>query len=175
MAEFRFIGKEGAQKLHDFVHPIWSEVFGPMVTGGPAEAEYIFSRWLSAENIVKDMDSGMSYAYFAEGDRKLGFLAFRIEGERFFISKCYLSKNERGKGLGSEMLRMMLEYGKEHGCTSAYLHVNTNNAAAIKAYLRNGFSVDYHEIGDQGNGFATNDYVMSRSLGHPPVTSTESA
>ena len=51
-----------------------------------------------------------------------------------------------------------------HGCTSAYLHVNTRNTKAIEAYERNGFVKVYHEIEDQGDGFATNDFVMSRRI-----------
>ena len=164
MAEFRFIGREEAQEMHDFSYPICMESIGPMMTGGPSTAEYIFGMWSSAESIRRDMDAGTAYAYLMDGGRKAGFLAFRIEGEKLHVCKCYLSKGERGKGLGSEMLRMMLEYGKEHGCTSAYLHVDSHNVPAMGMYAKNGFSVDYREIEDQGNGFSTNNCVMSRRL-----------
>ena len=164
MADIQLIGKDGARELHEFAHPIWREVFGPMITGGPDEAEYIFDSWQSAESIEKAMDGGFLYGYLLDGGRRAGYFALRLEGEKLFLSKCYLVGDERGKGLGSELIRWMLDYGKMHGCTSAYLHVNTRNTKAIEAYERNGFVKVYHEIEDQGDGFATNDFVMSRRI-----------
>lgn len=164
MAEIRMIGRDGARELHEFAHPIWTEVFGPMVAGGPAEAEYIFESWQSEDSIRKAMDDGYLYGYLMDGGRRAGYFAMRVEGERLLISKCYLVKEERGRGLGSEMIRVMLEYGREHGCTSAYLYVHVRNARAIKAYERNGFSSMYREIRDRGDGFATDDFVMSRVI-----------
>lgn len=164
MAEIAIIGKDGAEELHEFAHPIWTEVFGPMIAGGPEETERIFESWQSAESIRRAMDDGFVYGYLIDGDRKAGYLAVRIEGEKLFISKCYLVKEERGKGLGSEMLGKMLEYGREHGCSSAYLHVNTRNLRAIAAYERNGFRKQYREIAYLGDGFSTDDYIMSREI-----------
>ncbi len=164
MADIQLIDRGGAGGLHAFARPIWAEVFGPMLPGGPAEAEYFFESWQSEDGIKKAMDDGFLYWYMTDGGRRVGYFAARAEGERLFISKCYLAKGERGRGLGSEMIRAMLEYGRGQGCTSAYLHVNVRNADAIRAYERNGFVRIYREIRDRGNGFATDDFVMSREI-----------
>lgn len=164
MAEIEIIGKDKAEELHEFAHPIWTEVFGPMIAGGEDETERIFESWQSADSIRRAMDDGFVYGYLIDGGRKAGYLAARVEREKLFISKCYLVKDERGKGLGSEMIGKMLEYGKEHGCTSAYLHVNTRNLRAIDAYERNGFRKQYREIAYLGDGFSTDDYIMSREI-----------
>ena len=53
---------------------------------------------------------------------------------------CVDEKN-RGKGIGTILLRYVKEFGKENDCTDMYLTVNEENENAIKAYEKFGFKV----------------------------------
>lgn len=165
MISLEFVGEEEAKDISEFAHPIWREVFAPMLVGGEEEEEFIFDSWQSPEGVLRDMRSGIRYGYVTDGGRKVGYFGLRPEEDgSLFLSKVYLVPEERGKGHGSELLQAMLAWGREHGCRRAYLHVNVRNEKAIRAYERNGFSAELHEITYQGDGFSTNDFVMSREV-----------
>ena len=55
-------------------------------------------------------------------------------------SICVEEKN-RGKGIGTLLLKSAKEYGKENNCTDIYLTVNEENERAIKVYEKIGFKV----------------------------------
>ena len=53
---------------------------------------------------------------------------------------CVDEKN-RGKGIGTELLKYARKFGKENNCTDIYLTVNKENEKAIKVYEEFGFKV----------------------------------
>lgn len=53
---------------------------------------------------------------------------------------CVDEKN-RGKGIGTELLKYVKKFGKENNCTDLYLTVNKENEKAIKVYEKFGFKV----------------------------------
>lgn len=160
----RPIGPSEAEGLSAFAHPIWREALGPMLPGGIDEAERMFADWQSPDAIRRDIAGGFVYGYVVDGGALAGYYAYRAEGEGLRISNCCLAPAYRGRGLCSFMLREMLARGREAGCRRAHLHVNVRNAPAIRACERNGFSVELHQIVYRGEGFSTNDYVMSREI-----------
>ncbi|MCQ2070459.1 MAG: GNAT family N-acetyltransferase [archaeon] len=158
------IGKDQAEDFRTFLHPIWMEVFTPMISGGAEMTEYFFQTWLSVPEMHRAMDEGYDFGFFTVDGKKVGVYSTLKEGERLYLSKVYVHGDYRGKGYGSMLIQELFEHGREQGCTKAYLHVNIANEKAIKAYERNGMHKAYRLIKSQGNGFATNDYVMERGL-----------
>lgn len=55
-----------------------------------------------------------------------------------------ISPEYRGKGFGSEGLRLTLEKAKEMGIDEAYLSVNKDNAASLRTQMKNGAAI-HHE------------------------------
>jgi len=53
---------------------------------------------------------------------------------------CVDEKN-RGKGIGTELLKYAKKHGKENECTDVYLTVNEENENAIRVYEEFGFKV----------------------------------
>lgn len=47
----------------------------------------------------------------------------------------------RGKGIGTELLNYVKDFGKENNCTDLYLTVNEENKDAINLYEKFGFKV----------------------------------
>ena len=82
------------------------------------------------------------------------------QGERLFLSKFYILKQNRGRGLFSIGLQRMIDICKEDGLESIYLTVNRNNTHAYEVYLAKGFNVIAEECADIGFGFVMDDYIM---------------
>jgi GNAT superfamily N-acetyltransferase len=59
------------------------------------------------------------------------------------ITNVWVSPDARRRGLGSVVMRALLEWAAERGATTAYLQVRGDNPAAIAAYERLGF-VTHH-------------------------------
>ena len=53
--------------------------------------------------------------------------------------------NYQGRGIGIKLLMQTLQYGTNHGAKRAFLHVDTQNTAAIRIYLNAGFIPRKHE------------------------------
>jgi len=49
----------------------------------------------------------------------------------------------RGRGLGTAVLRALLQWAKERGAMHAFLQVNADNEAALAVYRRFGFATTY--------------------------------
>ncbi len=158
-------GAEKAEELSTYLHPIWHEVFDPMMTGGPDEAEYIFSNWMNPDSVKKDMEHGYEYGFIEESGVRIGLYSWHIQDDgRFYINKLYLQPEYRGKGLGNKALLSMFDLARENNCKEAFLNVYYWNERAIKAYERAGMHLEYRCLQMIGNGVARNDYIMGIAL-----------
>ncbi len=61
------------------------------------------------------------------------------------VSSLWTAEDRRGRGLGSAVLRSLLEWGAERGATTAYLQVVEANEAAISLYEGRGFE-RHHDV-----------------------------
>jgi GNAT superfamily N-acetyltransferase len=59
------------------------------------------------------------------------------------VSSLWTRPDVRRTGLGSAVLRSLLEWGSERGATTTYLQVVTSNAAAQELYERRGYEVHH--------------------------------
>lgn len=57
------------------------------------------------------------------------------------IEAICVDENNRGKGIGTELLNSVKKFGNENNCTDLYLTVNEENKKAIKVYEEFGFKV----------------------------------
>ncbi len=57
------------------------------------------------------------------------------------IEAICVDEKTRGKGIGTQLLKYVKQYGKEYDCTDIYLTVNEENESAIKMYEEFGFKV----------------------------------
>ena len=57
------------------------------------------------------------------------------------IEAICVDEKTRGKGIGTQLLKHIKQYGKENDCTDIYLTVNEENVSAIKMYEEFGFKV----------------------------------
>ncbi|MDR1404790.1 MAG: GNAT family N-acetyltransferase [Candidatus Methanoplasma sp.] len=154
----RFCDTDEAKELARMAREIWMDYF-PSIVGKDA-TEYIMNLTQSEEAIRQQILDGSLYYFITECSEKAGYICIRPEGDSLFISKVYVSKKFRGKGLGSKALNEVLEKGKAMKMKKAYLRVNKNNALAIGIYMHKGFVTVREEKLDIGNGFFMDDCVM---------------
>lgn len=83
-------------------------------------------------------------------DEIVGYITFNIKEKnnpsmryrkQLKIEAICVDEKNRGKGIGTELLKHIKEFGKENNCTDLYLTVNKENENAIKVYEEFGFKV----------------------------------
>ena len=148
--------------LYPLVETVWREVFPPVI--GEAQTEYMLKNYQSKKNIRREITDGTQY-YFIEKDGKtVGYIAFNIREDYLFISKIYLLKSERGKGISSEIFDWLENQALKCNKNCLHLHVNRGNSQAIDVYRHKGFSVVKTAVSDIGGGFVMDDYYMEKYL-----------
>lgn len=105
---------------------------------GPAMASRRYTNWIEDElgknaDVLEVLINGLPKGFFVFRKRPdlVGFSA---------LSGLYHSNQV--PGLGSALLRRILLYAKENGCRRIDTSVSTNNLAAIKTHVVNGFEID---------------------------------
>ena len=83
-------------------------------------------------------------------DEIVGYITFNIKEKnnhsmryrkQLQIEAICVDEKNRGKGIGTELLKYVKKFGKENNCTDIYLTVNEENENAIKVYEEFGFKV----------------------------------
>ena len=157
--------EEGAviEALSAFATEIVREHFDPII--GKAQNDYMLARSQSASGIREQIEGGARYYIAADQDGKwLGFTAFYPRGNEMYLSKFYVHKSQRGKGVARCMLELMIHAAKEEGLEKISLNVNRHNDLAIGAYEKMGFVFARAEQIDIGQGFVMDDFVYEYRL-----------
>ena len=137
------------------------EHFDPLV--GKAQNDYMIGRFQTEEAIREQLRHGYRYFFVKERERNVGFLAYCPRGQVLYLSKFYLYRAERGRGLSRKMLEFLIRRAWEENLTSIELNVNRHNSA-VAVYERLGFTRLREEKNDIGSGFFMDDYVYGMKL-----------
>ncbi len=140
---------------------IWREHYTDLI--GAEQVEYMLRRFQSAEAITRQIEKeGCRYFVAEEDGDFLGYCAVQDSGEpnRLFLSKFYVRKSCRGRGIGKEMLRHAVGCFKAFPSTIVWLTVNKGNAGSIAAYEKLGFRIAGELVTDIGGGHVMDDYCL---------------
>ena len=146
--------------LASLASKIWHEYF-PIILSNE-QIDYMVDKFQSVHAMKDQISHGYHYYFINLDGKRIGYTGLEPEGDALFISKVYLMKDYRGRGLGSETIKNIFIMCETEGFRSAYLTVNKNNKKAISAYQRNGFVTVRSQVTDIGNGFVMDDYVMEK-------------
>jgi ribosomal protein S18 acetylase RimI-like enzyme len=108
------------------------------VWGGP---EFRFP--FTAETFLADskLTAIPSYAMIRESAELCGFGQFYLRAGRCHLSRLAVASAYRGRGLGTQLIEMLLREGKKTlGVTQSSLFVHVTNTSAIALYERLGFT-----------------------------------
>ena len=150
------------RRLTKVAREVWREANVAFCT--PEQVEYMIEKYQSFEAITGQLMQGYRYFIFEEDGDILGYFGVQPQGERLFLSKFYVLKQNRGRGLFSLGLEHMCEMCREEGLQAIYLTVNRNNTHAYEVYIAKGFHVIKEECADIGFGFVMDDYIMEKEV-----------
>ncbi|MGO9340309.1 MAG: GNAT family N-acetyltransferase [Terracidiphilus sp.] len=98
-----------------------------------------------------------------DGGRMFGFGLVEWErdgaGVVAYVQTLEVLPDVRGQGVGSELLRRMESSAFDAGAEAIWLHVDEENAGAIRVYERHGFQLGGREEGYYGRGRAALIYA----------------
>lgn len=165
---FRPVSPGEVPELAELAHEIWFEYWPPRI--GQAQTAYMVDLFQSEDAISRAMaEDAYEYWFIVERDssgteRIVGYTGGHVEPQtnRFFISKIYMRKSERGRGLGKAVVRFYNDLCLERGLRAMYLTVNKGNELAIHTYDVTGFKTIEKAVTDIGGGFVMDDYIMER-------------
>lgn len=140
---------------------IWREHYGGLLSA--EQIAYMLEKYQSERAVAAQLaDGGYRYWLVFEDGRPCGYCGFVREEERLFLSKLYLRRAVRGRGIA----RLALEKLKAEaaGLRSIYLTVNKENSGSIAVYKALGFREIDAVKTDIGGGFYMDDYIMELPL-----------
>jgi len=147
-----------AKELSEMAWDIWMEHYSTFLD--PELPRHVLTRFQSEDAIKEQILNGHLYWFIMSGDEKAGYACIVPEGDSLFMSKYYVSKEFRGKGLGSKTMDEIIKKGREMNVKRIYLRVNKNNRSSIDIYKHKGFVIARALEEDIGDGFFLDDYIM---------------
>ena len=164
MTHFKTITEKDIKELVPFAEKLWKEHYYTCLDKG--FTDYAFEKFLSEAAIKQQLDEGSSYyyVYTDESDDRAGYFSFYPINGRMFLSKIYLDKEYRGKGLSVDILEFIKSEARKKDLHEIFLHVNRNNIGSIEVYKHLGFYVEEEIDTYIGDGFVSRDYVMGMQI-----------
>ena len=130
---------------------------------GAEQVEYMPKKFQSYKAISDAVKNDRYIYYMAEDNGVLaGYLGARPEKDNVFLSKIYVERSHRRKGIASAMLELVKRDFADRDYM--WLTVNRNNDAAVATYNALGFSLWREQVTDIGSGFVMDDYVFRFDL-----------
>lgn len=154
--------QEEIKELYTFANKIWHEYFPCILE--KEQIDYMVEMFFSPNVVEKSIKDGYEFYFAKSKDETIGFIAIHPEKDKLFLSKLYLSLENRGKGYASHMLNFVKNRGKELNLNTIYLTVNKYNSHTIDVYKHHGFKTIRSEETDIGRGYIMDDYVMELNL-----------
>ena len=147
-------------------HEIWNQHFPPMI--GQEHVDYMLDKFQGVPAITRQIrEDGYEYYLIVDEDQYTGYFALVAEdgdGGALQLSKLYLKRSSRGRGLGRAVLAWIEEECIARGVRELWLTVNKDNADSIAFYQRIGFGIAGSSVTDIGGGFVMDDYRMAKSV-----------
>lgn len=141
---------------------IWREYFPALI--GAEQTEYMIEKYQSAPALRDALKNGYTYFLARENGGLIGYCGVKPEGELLFLSKLYLKREFRGKGLSSRLLKRAEDFARDGGLKGIYLTCNKRNRHSLDVYRAKGFYQTDSVVTDIGNGFVMDDYIMRLDL-----------
>ncbi len=152
--------KEDMVCLEEFARKVWTEHYASIISF--PQIEYMLHKYQTAQRISEDIsEGGYTYYIVRHGSGIIGYCAVKPDGaEGLFLSKLYVEKDFRGRGISRRLIDMLSEVCKSKNCGYIWLTVNKGNVNSIEAYKKMGFKIIEEIVTDIGKGFVMDDYKM---------------
>ena len=149
------VKEKNIKTLAKLTDEIWHE-YWPCILS-EKQINYMVEKFQSENAIINQMKNENYKYYFINYENKnVGYVGISPHSDYLFLSKLYVKKEFRHKGIG----KVVFEKIKDFGFDKIQLTVNKYNKNTIDAYLKYGFKIIDSVVSDIGNGFVMDDYIM---------------
>ena len=145
--------------MESLAKEIWMQHYIPII--GKSQVDYMLDKYQSYDAISNDISNGYIYYIAFLDDLPCGYSAVKQQ-KGIFLSKFYVKKSFRGKGVGKAMMKRIFTYTKEQHMSRIWLTCNKNNTVSIDVYKTLGFSIIDECVTDIGKGYVMDDYVLEK-------------
>lgn len=152
-----------AGRLAELAGEIWREHYTPII--GSAQVEYMLKKFQSKEAVREQMEQGFRYYFLRDGGKDAGYLSIRAENGALFLSKFYVAKAFRKRGLARGAIAFLRGLCRREGLSRIWLTVNRRNGGSIAAYRALGFTLLREQKAAIGGGFFMDDFVLQQAVG----------
>ena len=106
----------------DLASEIWTEHYIPII--GTDQVEYMIDKFQS-ENAIADQIENQGYLYYLiqENNKAVGYFAIILQDDELFLSKIYVKKTLRGKGLASKILDKINGFSSKTFSSQGLFHI----------------------------------------------------
>lgn len=144
------------KELASLASSIWHEYWTCLLS--PEQIDYMVENFQSEKAIKEQIeDENYTYYFIKSDNENVGYFGISDKGDFLFLSKIYIRKEFRHKGIGTKAFDKIKELalGKPIRLT-----VNKHNTNSINAYKKWGFKTIDAVVTDIGSGFVMDDYIM---------------
>ncbi len=152
------------RKIAVLADEIWHECYGELL--GQGQVDYMVEKFQSLDAMTEQIEfQKYTYLSVCENGELCGYLGIKPEDDdRLFLSKFYLHKDYRGRGIATAMMNYIFDEARKIGKKRVYLTVNKHNYHAIDVYKKIGYTVADTAVTDIGGGYVMDDYIMEREV-----------
>lgn len=145
-------------------HTIWNQHYGPII--GQAQVDYMLHNFQSLKAVKKQIEEGYRYFIIYKNEKPSGYLALVSckSEKKTMISKIYINKEQRGCGLGKQLLNFAHQQALSAQQKTLWLTVNKYNTKAINWYKKQGFKITDAIVNPIGEGYVMDDYIMEKPV-----------
>lgn len=156
------VSREDAASISGLAAAIWREHYTPMI--GPSQVEYMLTNLQSVDNIEEQMSKGENYYMAYLYGRLIGYMDIKSEDDGIFLSKIYIEKDFRGRGIADQFFGLIIDEARKARKKKITLRVNKGNITSIAIYKKLGYEIEGELVTDIGGGFVMDDYVMAKHI-----------
>lgn len=138
---------------------IWHEYWVCILSN--EQIDYMIEKFQS-KNAINNQIKNENYVYFyiMFDDEKAGYIGLSKKTDYLFLSKLYIKKDFRHKGIGTNSFEFIKDFAIKNNYSKILLTVNKYNKNTIAAYNKWNFKTVDSVVTDIGNGFVMDDYIM---------------
>ena len=154
-----FTEVDNIKNLAQLVSDIWHEYWHGVLSEN--QIDYMLDKFQSEKAMIylKDNENYVYY-YLIYNEQTAGYIALSKKQNYLFLSKIYIKREYRHKGLGTKTFIFIKQYALDNGYNKIRLTVKKDNKNSVNAYIKWGFKTVDSVVTDIGNGFVMDDYIM---------------
>lgn len=158
------VEKKEIKEVARLADEIWHEHYQRIISN--EQIDYMVGKYQSEGAVSRQIKDGYHYFLAQFDGENAGYigLVFQPEQKKVFLSKIYVLKKYRGKGVAGKMFAKAVELAKGWKAERLWLTVNRENTESVQVYKHWGFEIARVEDTAIGNGFEMNDYIMEYEL-----------